>query len=297
MMDSKVIIQSIRIPFLVLTPACAFLGVSTVISNQASINLSFLGLALLAALFAHISVNTLNEYFDFKSGLDLITSKTLFSGGSGALLNRPELVNAVLAVGIGSLIATLVIGIFFVWQYGPGIVPIGLIGLVLIIFYTGWINKYPYLCLIAPGVGFGFVIVVGTQYVLVGEYIPMSWAVGVVPFFLVNNLLLLNQYPDIEADSQVGRNHFPIAYGIKHGNMIYGLFVLATALAIVVYILTGLLPALSLIALLPVPLALFSLSGAIKHGANIGSYTQYLAANVAVVILTPLLLGISLIYG
>ena len=77
----------------------------------------------------------------------------------------------------------------------------------------------------------------------------------------------------------------------------YGLFVFAPIAAIIVYIWTGLFPVLSLIAILPAPLALFSLSGAIKHGEGIGAYPQYLAANVATVILMPLLLGISLIYG
>jgi len=42
-------------------------------------------LALLGAFLAHVSVNTLNEYYDFKSGLDLETIRTPFSGGSGAL--------------------------------------------------------------------------------------------------------------------------------------------------------------------------------------------------------------------
>ena len=297
MIDSKILVQSTRVPFLVLTPVCVFLGISSAIANQTSISLYFVGLALFGALFAHISVNTLNEYFDFKSGLDLVTEKTPFSGGSGALLAKPEMVKAVLAVGIASLMATLMIGIFFIWQYGAGIVPLGLVGVALIIFYSGWINKYPYLCLIAPGVGFGFLMVVGTQYVLVGRYLPLSWMAAVVPFFMVNNLLLLNQYPDIEADSTVGRNHFPIAYGIKRSNMIYGLFILATVVAILACILAGYFPVLSLIAILPVPLALFSLSGAIKHGENIAAYPQYFAANIAVVILTPLLLGISLIYG
>ena len=297
MIESKVIIRSTRIPFLVITPACVFLGVSTVVVNQLDINLYFLGLALLGALFAHISVNALNEYFDFKSGLDLMTKRTAFSGGSGALPARPEMLNAVLVVAIVSLIVTFIIGVFFVWQYGAGIVPLGLVGVLLIIFYSGWINKYPYLCLIAPGVGFGFLMVVGTQYVLVGQYMPLSWMAAVVPFFMVNNLLLLNQYPDILADSKVGRNHFPIAFGIKRSNLIYGLFVFAPIAAIIVYIWTGLFPVLSLIAIVPAPLALFSLSGAIKHGEGIGAYPQYLAANVATVILMPLLLGISLIYG
>jgi len=296
-MDSKVIIQSTRIPFLVITPASVFLGASTVVVNELSINLYFLGLALIGALFAHVSVNALKEYFDFKSGLDLMTKKTPFSGGSGSLPDKPEMLNTVLAVALVSLLITLVIGIFFVWQYGVGIVPLGLIGISLIVFYSGWINKYPYLCLIAPGVGFGFLMVVGTQYVLVGQYMTLSWMVALIPFFMVNNLLLLNQYPDIQADSKVGRNHFPIAFGLKRSNLIYGLFILLTIAAIIGHILSGYFPVLSLIAILPVPLALYSLSGAINHGENIGAYPQYLAANVATVILMPLLLGVSLIYG
>jgi 1,4-dihydroxy-2-naphthoate octaprenyltransferase len=296
-MDSKIIIRSIRAPFLVLTPACVFLGASTVIANEGNVNLTILGLVLLAALFAHIGVNTLNEYHDFRTGLDLITVKTSFSGGSGALPENPAMLNTVLAVGIASLIVTSIIGIFFVWQYGAGIVPLGLIGLVLIIFYSGWINKYPYLCLIAPGMGFGFVMVVGTQYVLVGEYLALSSMVSIVPFLLVNNLLLLNQYPDIEADATVGRNHLPIAYGIKHSNMVYAIFVFAAVIAILLYVLLGYLPKLALIAMLPVPLALYALKGAIKYRGNLGRHPRYLAANVAVTLLMPMLIGISLMYG
>jgi len=51
----------------------------------------------------------------------------------------------------------------------------------------------------------------------------------------------------------------------------------------------------SLFVLIPMPLALFSLYGAIRHGAAIGEYPQYLGANVAVTILTTLLLGVSLV--
>ena len=60
-------------------------------------------------------------------------------------------------------------------------------------------------------------------------------------------------------------------------------------------VLTGSFPTLSLIALLPMPLAFFALYGAVKYGAAIGKYPQYLGANVAVTILTTLLLGISLV--
>jgi len=294
-MSVKTIVMSMRVPFLALTFVCVFLGASTVVANQTSVSLPMLSLALLGALLAHISVNTLNEYFDFKSGLDLETIKTQFSGGSGALPQNPDMVGTVLTVAVTSSIALFIIGSFFVWLYGTGIVPIGLTGLVLIATYTGWINKHPFICLIAPGLGFGFLMVAGTQFVLQGQYTALSWLVAVVPFFLVNNLLLLNQYPDIKADANAGRYHFPIAYGVNRSNMVYGFFTLATAAIIIGYVLTGHLPMLSLIALLPMPLAFFSLYGAIKHGETIGKFPQYLGANVAVTILTTLLLGVSLV--
>lgn len=281
-----------------LTFACVFLGASIVIANQIPISFPLLVMALIGALLAHISVNTLNEYFDFKSGLDLITNKTPFSGGSGALPQNPEMLSTIFNIGIASLIATLMIGSFFIWKSGIAIMPIGVAGLVLIWTYTGWFNKHPFLCLIAPGFGFGFLMVVGTSYVIAGNFVPQSWLlVAAVPFFLVNNLLLLNQYPDIKADASVGRNHFPIAYGVERSSMIYGLFTLATFSIIITCIMIDLLPMLSLIALLPIPLALFSTYGAVKHGALIGKHPQYLGANVAVTLLTIFLLGLSIILG
>jgi len=297
MMNLKTVTRSMRLPFLILTPVCVFLGVSTVVANQVNVSLLLLALAMSGALLAHISVNMLNEYFDFKSGLDLATIRTQFSGGSGALPQNPEMDKVVLNVGSAALLVTLMIGGFFIWKYGAGIMPIGIVGLLLIVTYTGWINKHPFLCLVAPGIGFGFLMVAGTQFVLQGEYTALSWLVAVVPFLLVNNLLLLNQYPDIEADRKAGRNHFLIAYGVNRSNAVYGFFALATPAIIVGYVLTEQLPMLSLIALLPVPLALFSLYGAKKYGAAIGRFPQYLGANVAVTILTPLLLAVSIVYG
>lgn len=289
--------QSMRIPFLGLTPVCVFLGMSVTAANQENVSVPILVLTLLGALLAHISANTLNEYYDFKSGLDFTTTRSRFSGGSGMLPRNPELAHIVFSVSIVSLISVVVIGGFFVWKYGLAIVPIGIIGLALVVAYTERVNKYPLLCLVAPGIGFGFLMVVGTQFVLVGRYESLSWIVALVPFFLVNNLLLLNQYPDIQADARVGRYHFPIAYGTKNSNAVYAVFLLAAITVIVASILTGYLPRLSLIALLPMPLALFALKGAIQYGENIGKHPQYLGSNVAVAVLTPLLLGISIIVG
>jgi len=77
----------------------------------------------------------------------------------------------------------------------------------------------------------------------------------------------------------------------------YAISVLLTVCVIVAGVLSGHFPPLSLVALLPMPLALYAWSGAVRHGAAIGGYPHYLGANVAVVMLTTLLLGVSLILG
>lgn len=296
-MTSIAVIQSTRPPFLVLTPICVFLGASTVLANQSSIDIFLAGLVLFSALLAHAGVNLLNEYLDFKSGLDLTTARTPFSGGSGALPRHPELAGAVLNFGLLCLIALAITGCYLMWRVGSGILPLGIAGLLLITTYTHWLNRHPLLCLVAPGCGFGLLMVPGTQFVLTGEYAVQSGLVALVPFFLTNNLLLLNQYPDIQADIKVGRKHFPIAYGVAASNRVYAVFALAAAAVVVARVVAGYLPALSLIALLTMPLAGYAWYGAVKYGESIGRYPHFMGANVAVALLTPLLLAISITIG
>lgn len=207
----KITIQTIRPSFLVLTPVCIFLGLSTSLTTLSSINFFIFFLVFVGAISAHISVNTLNEYYDFKSGLDFKTIKTPFSGGSGALPDNPGLAKLILTAGLVSLLVTIIIGIYLIMEQGIQILPVGIIGVVLIITYTQWLNRLPVLCLVAPGLGFGILMVIGTHMILAREHSQLPWLISLVPFFLINNLLLLNQYPDISADASVGRKTFPIA--------------------------------------------------------------------------------------
>ena len=296
-MQFRTLLTAIRPPFLILTPVCVFLGTSTAIAAQESIDSLALILVMIGALCAHISVNTLNEHADFKSGLDLITIRTPFSGGSGALPGEPAMASMVLMTGVITLIVTMAIGVYFVNSYSGLILPIGIIGILIIVTYTRWINRWPLACLIAPGVGFGILMVVGTHIILTGENTITPWLAALVPFFLVNNLLLLNQFPDVEPDKSMGRYHFPIAYGVKASSYAYGAMSLSACAVILLGVVYGYFPTLSLIALLPLLLTLFSLSGAFRHAENIGQYPQYLGANVAATLLTPLLLAISITYG
>lgn len=192
MKEIKFLVDPMRLPFLVLTPACVVLGLGTAIWTQGVINWFDFVLVLIGAVAAHISVNSFNEYFDFKSGLDAKTRNTPFSGGSGRLQKNPELEKPAYIMSWGFLALVGLIGIYFSLKVGLALIPLGLLGLSLIYFYTEWITKYPLFCLIAPGLGFGTLMVMGTDYVLTGSYSWTAFVASLIPFFLVSNLLLLN---------------------------------------------------------------------------------------------------------
>lgn len=291
------LLRSTRPPFLILTLVCILLGYSAAVQTATQIDYTQLWLVLVSATAAHISVNMLNEYLDFRSGLDARTIRTPFSGGSGALVENPQAAAAVLYVALVALGALIGIGIYLCYRHGLQLLPLGLMGLFIILTYTPWLNRQPLLCLVAPGTAFGPLMVVGTYVVLIGEYAGLPMYLSLVPFFLVNNLLLLNQIPDTAADQTVGRRHVPIAYGVQTALRIYGLFAVAACVTIIAGIASGALTTLASISLLPMVAAGLAFRGASKYAAATDKLTPYLALNVLSALLTPALLGLAVILG
>jgi 1,4-dihydroxy-2-naphthoate octaprenyltransferase len=287
----------IRAPFLILAPACALLGLGTAVWTTDSIDALDFVLALIGAVCAHISVNALNEYHDFKSGLDLKTERTPFSGGSGTLPAKPELAGLALGAGLIAMAITGLIGFYFLTVQGSSILPLGLLGLAVIGAYTRWLTRNPLLCLIAPGLGFGTLMVMGTDLVLSGDYSWTAFFASLVPFFLVSDLLLLNQFPDAPADQSIGRRHYPVAIGRRKSSLIYGAFLLLAYLSIVAGVWLGHLPAASLLGLLTVPIALRVGRGAYRHADEPAELIPYQGMNVILNIVTPVLVAVGLFVG
>ena len=139
---NKDILGPMRVPFLILTPACVLLGVATAVRSGAPIHPLQVFLVLLGAVCPHISVNAFNEYDDFKSGLDTLTQRTPFSGGSGTLPARPEMARTALAIALISLGIIVLTGIYFTWLYGLALLPLGLLGIFVIVAYTPWLTRH-----------------------------------------------------------------------------------------------------------------------------------------------------------
>jgi 1,4-dihydroxy-2-naphthoate octaprenyltransferase len=293
----KTLTGPMRLPFLILTPACVSVGVGTSFWQTRALNGWHVLLVLIGALAAHMTVNIFNEYFDFKSGLDAKTSRTPFSGGSGTLQAHPQLARSTLFLAWLTLAIVAAVGVYFVLLHGWILLPLGILGMMLLVIYTIWLAYSPFLCLLAPGVGFGVLMVVGTHFALTGTYTLTAFVASLVPTFLVSNLLLLNQFPDVEADRTVGRKHYPITIGRKASSGIYGAFMLATYLSIIIGVIFKLLPFFSLLAVLTAILAVRVYAGVRKHADNIPNLIPYMGQSVLIIILTPVLLAVGLFIG
>ena len=290
----KLLLGPMRVPFLLLPPACVALGAGTACWKGYAIHWPDILWVLIGAVSAHISVNAFNEYFDFQSGLDHMTRRTPFSGGSGTLPAHPEMVRPTFYLAWSTLILTAAIGVYFVRLRGWQLMPLGLFGLLLLITYTTWWVYHPVMCLIAPGLGFGVLMVMGTHFALAGAYDLTAFTASLVPTFLVSDLLLLNQFPDVEADRDIGRKHFPVTAGRNASAALYGFLLLLAYLTIIFGVAFKLLPVQGLIALLSAVVGWRTFLGVRRNANDVGALLPSMGQNVMINLSTPALLALAL---
>jgi len=281
-----------RPQFLLLSVVLVFLG-TCLAWYDGAFHLGYALLAFVGLLLTHISVNTLNDYFDYRSGIDLEVKRTPFSGGSGILPSALLKPRQVLWLGLISFLLAIPIGVYFVVARGWQLLPLLLIAAVCILLYTPVILKlgWPEW---APGVGLGALPVLGAYFVQTTAYTLPAVVASIPSAILVHNLLLLNEFPDTEADEKAGRRTLPITMGKARASLLYSMLTLIVYLWIIGGVVARLMPFFCLIALLTLPLAVKAIQGALRH-QEITKLVPAMANNVLVVLLTQLLLGIGYI--
>lgn len=281
-----------RPQFLILSVVLAFLGTS-IAWYDGYFHLGYALLAGLGLLLTHISVNTLNDYFDYRSGVDLVTRRTPFSGGSGILPAALLSPKQVFWLGTSSFLLAAGIGVFFILVQGWLLLPLLLLAAVCILFYTPVILKMPWPEWVA-GLGLGALPILGLYFAQAAQYNWHAVIAAVPSGILVHNLLLLNEFPDTEADAQGGRRTLPIIMGGARASLIYAAFTMAVYLWIIGWVIARVMPVFSLISLLTLPFALKAIKGSRKH-QDMAQLIPAMGSNVLVVLVTQFLLGIGYI--
>ncbi len=279
-----------KAPFLPLAVILAFLGTS-IAFYDGFFHLGHALLACLGIIVGHVSVNVFNEYFDYKSGIDLHTKPTPFSGGSGAMPQGLFTEKQALWLGVITFAALIPIGVYFLFAAGWMLLPLLVVAAFCILLYSPVILRR-YWPEWSPGVGLGVITVLGVYFVLTGEYNVRAVVATIPSFILVHNLLLLNEFPDIAADIGGGRKTTPITWGTKKAAGLYAVMTVLVYVALIAGVLTGQMPAPALLGLLTIPIAVKAIRGS-QHYDDMERFLPAMSANVQVVLFTQLLTGIG----
>jgi 1,4-dihydroxy-2-naphthoate octaprenyltransferase len=296
-MSIKTYLLETRPQFLILSVVLSFLG-TAIAWYDGFFHLGHALLGFVGLLLAHVSVNVLNDYHDYRSGIDLLARRTPFSGGSGILpagLLRP---GQVFWLGMGSFLVAVVIGVYFIIVTGWLLLPLLVVAALLILLYTPFILKqrWPEW---SPGLGMGTLPVLGAYFIQVSEYTWPLLIAAIPSGILVHNLLFLNEFPDVEADMTANRKTLPITVGKDRSSVIYIVLTLITYLWVIGWVAAGIwsplgMPVYTLLALLTLPFAIKAIRGARGYD-DPARLVPAMMNNVIVVLLTQLLLGVGYI--
>lgn len=295
-MSLKTFFLETRPQFLILSLVLIILSTSMAFYDGV-FNLKYTLLTLIGLLLLHISVNTLNDYFDYKSGIDLKVNRTPFSGGSGLLPTGKISARQTFWLGTISFILAVPIGVYFILNKGWFLLPIFVLGAIFVLFYTSFLAKLGFgFSEISAGLGLGTLPVLGVYLILnKGFSFPVLFA-SIPSGILVCNLLFLNEFPDAEADKTGGRKTLPIILGKDKAAKFYSALTLLVYVWIVLGVIFKIMPTFTLIAMLTLPMAFKAITGSISH-SDITKMLPAQGANVMVVLLTQFLLGVGYILG
>jgi 1,4-dihydroxy-2-naphthoate octaprenyltransferase len=199
-------------------------------------------LTLVGAVCVHGATNLINDYFDYKSGVD--------RPGAPTTLYRPhplveELIfpQTVLTISLILYAIAAMIGLALIALKGAGLLWFILVGAIASFFYTAGPIKYKYLALgeLAVFLMWGPVIVGGTYFVQRGSLSPDAVLISVPFGLLVALVLLANNLRDIDYDRSAGIATLGTLLGQQKTRVLYqGLILLA-------YLATALLIALKIL--------------------------------------------------
>lgn len=249
-------VRELRAPFLLLPLIFSPLGIAIALSHG-HFNPYTALLTVAGAVCLHASVNILNDYFDYKSGIDIITTPTPFSGGSRILPGKELTPQEVLYFGLAFLALGVCIGTYFVvtFSFDPVLIALLLIAAVSCVAYSPFIAKKG-LGEFVAGLDLGTLVVVGSYYI---QTHSISWEaiiVGIPPGILTACILYNNEFPDTKADVETGRFHWVARWGKKKAASNYKYMIFSAYAVIVLGVAIRLITPFALIALLALPKAI-----------------------------------------
>jgi len=249
-------IRVIRIRFLLASVISVSVGLAITWWATNDITIVDAILTMCGVLALHASVDLLNDYWDFKRGIDTKTHRTKMSGGSGVLPEGLLKPSQVYAAGIVSLIIGAAIGMYFVATDGIVIGIILAFAVLSIYFYSTKIVNWG-LAEVFVGIK-GSMIVIGTYFVQTTDITEQAVLGGIVIGTLSSLILFITSFPDHDADKAKGRKTLVISLGKERACSILWVFPVVTYGITIIAVFFEIFPIFCLLILLTIPLIIRS---------------------------------------
>ena len=243
----------------------------------------------------HASVDLLNDFWDFKRGIDTKTTRTKMSGGTGVLPEGLLKPSSVYRAGVAFLIIGSVIGAYFVITDGIIVAVILGFAILSIYFYSTKI--------VDSGLGEFFVavkgcmIVIGTFFIQSGEISIESILAGIVVGSLSSLVLFIASFPDYDADKSKGRKTLVIVAGKENAVKLFWIFPLVSYFTVSFGVWFNLFPMISLIVFFSLPLMIKSGIGLKKNFDSVENLVPPMSSTLMFGRITGVLFIISLLIG
>jgi 1,4-dihydroxy-2-naphthoate octaprenyltransferase len=284
-------LRVIRVRFLLASVIAVLVGLAINWSQNVTISYFDAILTFAGVMALHASVDLLNDYWDFKRGIDTKTTRTKMSGGTGVLPEGLLKPSSVYRAGVVFLIIGSLIGSYFVITNGILIAIILGFAVLSIYFYSTKI--------VDSGLGEFFVgvkgsmIVIGAFFIQSGEVNLESVMAGIIVGTLSSLVLFIASFPDHDADKSKGRKTLVILVGKEKARKLFWFFPLIVYSVIIIGILFNLFPLLSLISLLSFPLVIKSGLGLQKNYNSINDLVPFMSSSLKFSRITGILFVLS----
>ena len=291
---------STRPAFLGVTLFACLIGLATAHGSGVALDPLKAVLTVLFALIAHAGINVLNDFYDARSGADAANRERLFpfTGGSRFIQNGVLSEAETGRLGFALLAAVVPAGLWLAWQSGPGLVAVGLAGMLL-----GWAYTAPPLALVSRGLGEAavaagwLIVVVGSDFVQRGGFAAAPLRGGLSYALLVAAILFINGFPDRCGDAATGKRTLVVRLGPDGAKWAYLGLVLAAYGWLVLMVGRERLPHGAAAAAMTLILSFRAARHLIAHAAEPAALAPAIKLTLAAAHLHGLVLAATLAFG
>jgi 1,4-dihydroxy-2-naphthoate octaprenyltransferase len=217
-------------------------------------------IASIAAAAVQIGLTMFNDTLDYQYGTDKCTldAKNPFSGGSGVLASGCIRPKQAMTVIIGLYVLALVCGIYFGFATGIESLYLAAIGAFISIAYSAKPFRLAYRGLgeLAMLIGYGPVLTAWAYYVNTGAVTVDILLVGIIPGLCMWTMILINEIPDYAEDKAADKRNLTYRLTPRGSKNLFVASLIVIYLYVAVLIAAGVLPSLSSLAFLGIPLAI-----------------------------------------